>query len=344
MVRLSYASYRLLFRHPFGTAHGMRDGTDAVFVRLEGHGATGYGEATMPPYVGDSADSVISYLRDMDPTLLERRTPETIIGRLPEGSPAGRSAIGMAVIDLHARMQGRSVASVLGCASGTNVPTMATIGHTKNDHIKLRINELPKSAWIKLKLGSGTDERMLEIVQRHDPRPLFLDANQAWGSVPEARSLIACVDASRLAGVEQPFKKDRWDLHGELQAMVPTTVYGDESIQEMQDLDRAAGTFGGVNLKLMKCGGMDKALLMAKRARALGMKVMLGCMSESSLGCSAMAQLQGEADAIDLDGPWLIGNDPFKGLGMTPEGMVMEGMQGSGVELLANLDWIMVGA
>jgi L-Ala-D/L-Glu epimerase len=182
------------------------------------------------------------------------------------------------------------------------------------------------------------------VVQACDHRPLLIDANQGWHSVDQAMDILEAVEMGRLAGIEQPFPKDRWDLHRELKSRIEAPLFGDESIQGIEELERAPEAFTGVNIKLMKCGGMDVAIGMSIRARELGLKVMFGSMSESSLGCAAMAQLQDHADVLDLDGPWLLANDPFTGLRMGPGRMTVEDRFGCGVSLEAELDWHPVGA
>lgn len=347
--QLEYARLRLLFKHPFGTAHGTRDGTDAVFVRLSGPDVQGYGEATLPPYVDEGPEDVIKSLKSIDiqtfmGALMKRQfDPDPALRGI---GPAARAALSTAGYDLMARAGSISVAEYLSTASGSNSGAFSTVtlalGSVAN--IEQNISQLPQSGCLKIKLGGENDRERLRRVQACDNRPLFLDANQGWTDVAQALRILEVIDPARLLGVEQPFGKDRWDLHAKLQTMLGVPVYADESIQGPEDLERAVGVFEGVNIKLMKCGGLDVALAMAKRAKELGLEVMLGCMSESSLGCSAMAQLQGMARVVDLDGPWLIKNDPFTGLGLEEHGLTLSGSVGLGVELQSELDWIPVGA
>jgi L-Ala-D/L-Glu epimerase len=348
--RLDFARYRLLFRHPFGTAHGMRDGTDAVFVRLTGPAGVGYGEAALPPYVKETPDAVIELIRTIDPERLVlhymKRSFQSDAGLELRASPAARAVVSTAVLDYLAREAGMSVASYLAPAMPFNssTSTSVTLGHGPASAIEQRISELPQSDLIKIKLGGPDDIATLETVQACDQRPLFLDANQAWKSVGEALGILQAVEPERLRGMEQPFGKDRWDMQAALQRELDVPVFGDESIQGMEDLERAVGVFQGVNLKLIKCGGLDVAVRMAERAKELGLQVMLGCMSESTLGCAAMAQLQPMASILDLDGPWLVRNDPFVGLRMAVGSMELESGLGLGVDLVSHLDWRPIGA
>lgn len=333
-MQLALANYRLRFIHPFGTAHGLRDGTDAVFVRLMDEGVTGYGEATLPPYLpydqSSVYDDLVRYWKSGNRSSGHRNelSPEAD-GLLP---PA-RAALQMALIDLRAKEMGCSVESML-MAGGQPVEdtrAMVTLGHTEVQYIDLKISGLPMTPVLKVKLGAANDLAVLQHLRQMDRR-FFLDANQGWTSVAQAVEAVQVLGEERVVGLEQPFAKDRWDLHEALRAAADVPVYADESVQGLADLERASGVFDGVNLKLMKSGGLDVALAMAERARALGLRVMLGSMSESSLGCGAMLALRSHAELLDLDGPWLLANDPFQGLRLEAGVMGLDGAVGIGVE------------
>ncbi len=343
-MQLALARYRLLFHHPFGTAHGLRDGTDSVFVQLSNDGLHGYGEATLPPYLPHSQDSVHEELSRID----FNRIPLLLTDPSAALTPPARAALSLAYYDLISKEISVSISSYLTIPDGARSKAMAmvTLGHSKLGEIALKLTELPQMAVLKVKLGSADDEGTLESVKSLDDRPLFLDANQGWTSVGQAMKAIAVAGEDRVLGLEQPFAKERWDLHAELRRSTRIPVYGDESIQGLADLERAPEAFDGVNLKLVKCGGLDRAMVMAERAAELGLKVMLGSMSESSLGCGAMVHLAGMAELVDLDGPWLVRNDPFCGLGLSDGRFTLDGSVGVGVRPRSGhaLDWIPIGA
>lgn len=347
-IRLSYCRYRLLFRHPFGTAHGLRDGTDSVFIRAEEAGRIGYGEATLPPYLAETQDSVIQRIAAfVDPgtrnasDLGELLAGEQVHFRM---APAARAALQMALFDLdQQRLQITDIQYINNQLLKSAI-TLKTVGSGALEDLPAKLEDTRGSKAIKVKLGSKNDRRVLELITQHDDRPLFLDANQGLGSVQEALDRIAWAGADRVIGMEQPFPKNRPDMHAELKRRTEVPVYGDESIQGHEDLAAAAGTFGGVNVKLMKCGGLDLAEVMIDQAERLGLKVMLGSMSESSLGCTAMGRLAGRADVVDLDGPWLITNDPFRGMDMVNGNLVIPVRTGIGAVLVADLPWTPFGA
>jgi len=345
-MEFALARYRLRFKHPFGTAHGLRDGTDSVFVRIRRKGFVGYGEATLPPYLNETQDSVheelecfwLKFGRELDPA----------VGPWPFNDPISapaRAAIRVAHRMLIANeLSGSSESGSRVDVRGSTGTCMVTLGHTDVNRIALKLSELPAAPILKVKLGAANDLEFLRAISQMDARKFFLDANQGWTSVDQALAAIEVVGVERVLGLEQPFAKDRWDLHEALAKECPVTVYGDESIQGPDDLERAPEAFGGVNLKLMKCGGLDVAEAMAERARGLGLKVMLGSMSESTLGCGAMASLQHLADLADLDGPWLISNDPFEGLEMHHGRLVMDGIERIRLKEPSLLDFSPIGA
>jgi L-Ala-D/L-Glu epimerase len=344
-LQLSIARYRLLFHEPFRTSHGERDGTDAVFVRLERNGRFGFGEATMPPYVRETADTVVAQLQRLDLAVLEQGEFPAILNE----HPAARAAISTAYYDLLSKDLKGSIESVIDVRSSHMVSTwgVVTLGAGAVERIASKVQQLEAFNGLKVKLTGQLDELVVDQVLTHDHRPLLLDANQAWSSVEQALSVLDRVPAERLLGLEQPFPVDRPDLQEALRAASQVTVYGDESIAGMADLEANRGLFSGVNLKLMKCGGLYLAVAMAQRAQELGMKVMLGCMSESSLGCGAMLALSGLADVVDLDGPWLIRNDPFTGVELRSGCPVRAGTgHGIGVQEApgSQLHWTPIGA
>ena len=339
-LRLSYCPFRLEFKHPFGTAHGVRTGTDSVFVKLEGEGITGYGEVTLPPYLKEKPAEVIRNLKRLGAA--GPLTPERLQAILddpawfgPE-SPGCRAAVHMALSDWIATKKEVTVRQLLDIPNLMRPLTLVTLGITQETEVATKLAELPASGAIKLKVQDETSARTIRMIRELDARPIFLDANQGLSGVAEAMNLAQAA-GDRLLAMEQPFPVTEKDWQAELLQLLGTTVYGDESIQNLHELDREYETFNGVNIKLMKCGGLDRAKAMAERAVELGMKVMLGSMSESSLGCTAMAQLSGYADIVDLDGPILIKNDPFEGMVMRIGEPFLPDRPGIGAVLVGDL-------
>ena len=347
-LRFSYCPYRLLFKHPFATSHGVRDGTDSVFVRLEEDGTVGYGEATLPPYLKESPASVIERLTSIAQRgISSAEQLMSDLEALPELSDDAngcRAALHTALIDLLGKRSDRTAAQVIGSSEAKSPMALMTIGISAIDEMEMKLAELPRSGGLKVKVDGHHSIKQIERIKQLDNRPLFIDANQGLQRVDEAMELIAKAGMDRLIGMEQPFSGATDELNQKLSERSGITVYGDESIQNMSGLLAKHSCFGGVNLKLMKCGGLDRTKAMSDRARELGLRVMLGSMSESSLGCTAMATLMGEADLVDLDGPWLIKNDPFVGITMEDGMLHRPGGPGIPARLVADLWFIQIGA
>ncbi len=345
-LKLSYCQYRLLFKHPFSTSHGQRDGTDTLYIRAEQDGLFGYGEVTLPPYVKETIADTIARLGAVASKAFLR--PEQLLAQLDtltvtQGAPGFRAGLSTALIDLISNHRQLTVHRLLAISGKKQPITLMTIGVCGADEAEARLAELPWSGGLKLKVGDpGSSARVARIIEQDDRR-VMLDGNQGFRIMQEAADLAKAV-GDRLIGFEQPFETATDAMNDRLAEEAAVTVFADESIQDRSDLGAKYAHFGGVNLKLMKCGGLDLAKAMADEARQLSMQVMLGSMSESSLGCSVMAQLAPEADIADLDGPWLIKNDPFKGIAMLNGQLQMPDGPGMGATLIADLRFTPIGA
>lgn len=341
-LRLSYCPYRLEFKHPFGTAHGVRTGTDSIFIKLEGDGVIGYGEVTLPPYLKEKPAEVIQHLERIGAS--GPITPESLQAQLDDptwfglDAPGCRAGLQMALSDWIARNKQITLNELLDTRNLKQSLTIVTLGITPEAELAAKLAELPDSDALKLKVKDESAVGIIQIIRNIDKRLIFLDANQGLHSVETALSLAQAA-GDRLLGFEQPFPAAEKAMQDELQEQLQVAVYGDESIQNLIELENSVGRFKGVNIKLMKCGGLDLAKVMAERAVELGLKVMLGSMSESSLGCTAMAHLSGYADILDLDGPILIKNDPFEGMAMKHGKLVMPDQPGIGAVLKAELQF-----
>lgn len=341
-VEFSYCPYRLLFKHPFGTAHGVRTGTDAVFLRVAMDGVVGYGEATLPPYLEETVPQVVERLAGFaaEPMIDLRVALQRLVeDPAYEAAPGFRNAVHMALLDALSRYSQVAVDQILNIDRSKYAVALMTLGITDQADVAAKLAELPDTGAIKVKVDGSTTASYLKLIMSLTDSKLFIDANQGLERVEQALDLFRWVGPDRLLGLEQPFGRMRWAEQAELGQRCAAVVYGDESIWGPADLERAAGAFSGVNIKLMKCGGLDQAVAMARRAGALGMRVMLGSMSESSLGCTAMARLTGMADVADLDGPWLIRNDPFAGIGLQDRRLVVPDGLGIGAQLRADLEF-----
>lgn len=313
--RLTWEPLTLQLRNPFRVSYGASETRRAYWLRLAGD--EGWGEGTIPPYYGVSEEEMAAFwVKAAERTEPFPDSPAEIAAWIGEEGPApARSALDLALHDRIGRQQGVPLYELLELPPPKPMPTAFTVSIDTPEEMARQAAQVKAYPIIKVKLGSDDDAARLAAVRaaRPDAR-LFIDANAAWSpdvAVEQLEKLLP----NNLELVEQPVSKGDFDGLGYVQARIPVPVVADESVQTPMDIARLAGVgVKGINLKLMKVGGLSTCLLMLRRARELNMKIMLGCMVETSLGVTAMAHLSGLADWLDLDAPLLIGNDPFDGV------------------------------
>ena len=325
MTRLTWEQITLQLRNPFRISHGTSETRVAHWLRLDGD--EGWGEGTIPPYYGITTAAMAAWWK----AAAGRAAP---FPDDPAGIPAyvgvdgpapARAALDLALHDRLGRRSGQPLYALLGLPAPRPLPTSFTLGIDEPEAMAAGAAALTGCSVIKLKLGGSDGRDLARVAAVRAARPdvtLYVDANAGWA----AREAIGEIDrmlAHGVALVEQPVAKDDYDGMGQVQAHCAVPVVADESVQTMADVERlAAAGVRGINLKLMKVGGLGPGLAMLRRARELGLGVMLGCMVETSVGATAMAHLMGLADWLDLDAPWLIANDPFEGLTYDAAGRV----------------------
>lgn len=318
VLRLSFVPYKLQLRHAFNLARSSRNSTPDVLVRIDYDGVSGYGEASMPPYLGESVNSVSSFLRRVD---LSRVNDPFRIADIHEymegiasGNKAAKAAVDIALHDLTGKLMGQPWYRIWGLNRDKAPATSYTIGIDTPEIVRTKVAEASDYKVLKVKMGLDNDRETVETIRSMTDTPICVDVNQGWKSKEEALEMCYWLSERGCLFVEQPFDK-RWiDETAWLRERSPLPIIADEFVQGLDDIGRAAGVYDGVNIKLMKCGGLYEAKQMAEVARAMGMKVMLGCMTETSCAVSAAAQLASLADWADLDGNLLISNDPFEGV------------------------------
>jgi len=322
-ARLAWEPITLHLRNPFGLAHGVTDTRRVFWIRLAGD--AGWGEAAIPPYYGVAeADMVAAWQRAGARSEPFPDEPEQIAAWVGVDGPApARAALDLALHDRLALRLGAPLWRVLGLPPPPPLPTSFTIAITAPSEMARLAAEAADYPILKIKLGSDDDVSRLAAVRaaRPDAR-LRVDANSGW-SAEEGVEKLAALERFDLEMVEQPTGRDDIAGMGYVQAHTDLPVVADESLRTLADLEAlAAAGVRGINLKLMKVGGLAPALSILRRARELGMSVMLGCMIETSLGTTAAAHLMGLADWVDLDAPLLVSDDPFDGLQFGPGGEV----------------------
>jgi L-Ala-D/L-Glu epimerase len=320
-MKLTYRPYRLEFRHPFGLSSHSRKETPVVFVRLEQDGVSGYGEACLPAYLGETVETTVAFLESARVILENMNSSagypsESIasVHGISEGTPAAKAAIDMALHDLWGKLNGRPCCELLGLECAESRATSFTIAIDAEDKLEQKIHEASDYAILKIKAGTRNDKALIRLVRKFTRKPLYVDVNQGWKDKHFVLDMILWMREQNVVLLEQPMPRS---MKEEMQWVTDKSgipVIADESVRNMDDLLHLDGSFSGINIKLMKCGGLAEAVKMIGWAKKRGIKVMLGCMAESSCGTSAMAQLVQQGDFIDLDAPQLYKNDPFEGI------------------------------
>lgn len=314
MIDLQYRKYRLEFVFPFGLAHSKRIGTDVVYVELSQNGHTGYGEAVLPPYLPENQTSVIQFLENVRlPSAIQDLDIAEWMTQLDvsfPGNMTAKSALDMALHQLKANLLGISVPQLLGVSAKEKIDSTYTISLGELDEIQHKLNHGSAYKMIKLKLGSTNDKEIIQHYRSLSDKPFCVDANQGWENRNDVSEIVQLLEQEGCFLIEQPFHKANLEAHRQLRQETSIPIIADESIQTIHDLDEVSEAFDGINVKLAKCGGLSAAQRLILAAKKLELKVLIGCMSDSSVGVGAARNLASLADWCDLDGPDLINNDP----------------------------------
>lgn len=319
-MNLTFAPHTLYFKRPFKIAHGVRSSTPIVLTQLEHDGMIGYGEASMPPYLSETHETVLSFLNKAAIVVSKITFPfdmETVlndIDKLAPNNTAAKAAVDIALHDLLGKLINKPCWKIFECDKNKTPYTTYTLGIDEPEVIKQKITEGDEYKIIKVKLNGENDKSIIETIRSVTDKPIAVDVNQGWTNKHQALEMIEWLSDKNVLFVEQPLPKNNFDDAVWLFERSPLPVYADESIQRLSDMNKVKDCFHGVNIKLMKCTGMHEAHKMIKNARALKLQVLIGCMSETSCAVSAAAQLSPLVDHADLDGPLLIKNNLFDGI------------------------------
>ena len=304
-------------KYPFRIAHGVRLETDTFIVELSDKKFTGFGEATPVPYYGITPEV-------MNKVILENiEIIENIVWENPAKYWAAlnpfighnhfvQCAIDIAAYDIWGLRNGKPVYKMLGLDNSKVPFSDYTIGI---DEIPMMIQKMKEFDFpiYKIKLGTPNDIEIVKALRKETEAKFRVDANTGWGVEETIKNSEELVKLG-VEFIEQPLKAEDFEGMAEVIKHTELPIIADESCVLESDVERCIGHFSGVNIKLAKCGGITPALRMIKTARAAKMKVMMGCMTESSIGISAIAQLLPLLDYVDMDGAMLISNDPADGV------------------------------
>ncbi len=314
-MKLTFAPFELHLKHRFTIAKFSRTSTPLMLLQLEHEEQIGYGEASMVPYMGESVQSAAAFLNNVNVSQFKMPFDYAAIisylDNIEPGNPAIKAAIDIALHDLEGKLLNKPCWQLLGSQPEKMPVTSYTIGIDTPDVFRQKVEEAAGYKAIKVKLGSADDKQLIEIVRSVTDVPLYVDANQGWTDREASLDLVYWLHEQGVHLIEQPMLKTDPDSNAWLTERSPIPILGDESVQRLNDVDKAHGIYHGINIKLMKSAGMYEAKRMIDRARELNMKVLIGCMSETSCATLAAAALAPQCDWADLDGPLLTNNNPF---------------------------------
>jgi L-alanine-DL-glutamate epimerase-like enolase superfamily enzyme len=342
-VKLSFVPHTLQFKRPFSIAHGVRNSTPVVFTKLEHDGFTGYGEASLPPYLGETHETVLRFLKKAKkllegfPDPLDIENTLAVIDEIEKGNNAAKASIDISLHDLAGKIQNKSCHELFGTERNKNLFTAYTIPIDEPAGLQKRIDEAKEYKLLKVKLGSSNDKKVIEEIRKHTNKEFFVDANEGWADKHFALDMLCWLAEKKCLFAEQPMPKEMLDENAWLTEKSPIPIIADEAVKRLSDIEKAKGIYSGINVKLMKCTGLNEARKMISAARRNNMKILLGCMSETSCAVSAAAQIAPFADWIDLDGPLLIKEDYFNGIKFSDGKIILNDWAGIGVSPLKTL-------
>ncbi|MCR4440132.1 MAG: dipeptide epimerase [bacterium] len=332
-MKITAYPVRLPLRHTFRIARHAEDVSENFYVTVQWDGLLGVGEGAPSPRSGESVERGIAEVARAAVVLQEHPSPEAALAALP-GLPveslAARAALEMAFLDLWAKQQDKPLYQVLGIVPGPIPPTSFTLGIAAPEEIRRKVREAQPYRILKVKLGSRDDYAIVEVVRQLTDKPLRVDANEGW-TPEQAAATIRWLEDKGVELVEQPLPAGNLAAMRWLRERVTLPLIADESSRVAADIPGLAGVFDGINIKLSKCGGLREALQMIRLARRHGLKVMLGCMIESSVGITAAAHLASLVDYVDLDGHLLLAEDPYEGVTLRDGTLLLPERPGLGV-------------
>lgn len=335
-LRVTTTIYELKLRQAWTLSRGTWTTRRNVLVRLEKDGITGYGEAAPIPRYSESAESNEEFIRQALPVLekdlWEYQDRWQELEALSPGQNAAKAALDMAILDWIGKNLGIPLYQFFGLNPEKTLPTTYSIGIDEAEVMQKTALAAPAFRRLKIKVGVPDDRKHIEAIRAVTDRPLIVDANEGWKDRQQALEMINWLAERGVEFVEQPMPADNLEDHRWLKERVPVPIFADESVHKVKNIPALASAFHGINIKLMKCGGLQEALRMVSVARALGLKLMIGCMIESSLAISAAATLTPLFDYADLDGNILVTNDPFRGLTLDGDLWKLSEKPGLGVE------------
>ena len=340
-MQLTYQKFDLPLKHLFTISRGSVAVQETLIVQLAGNGQFGYGEATTNSFYGATIENMSAAIESVR-ELVERNAldePLELIAAIAERLPRERwanfalSALDQAIHDLWGKLHGAPVYRLWGLSTESVPLSDYTLGIDTTEKMVAKLKEMPGWPVYKIKTGTADDLAMIRELRRHTDAPFRVDANCGW-TADQTIELAPLLKKLGDEFIEQPLPPQVVDGARRAFEASALPLFADESCVTEQDVDRCAGRFHGINIKLVKCGGLAAARRMITRARQLDLKVMAGCMTESTVGISALAQLLPLLDYVDMDGAVLLAKDIASGVRLDHGRCIYPDVNGTGVQLI----------
>lgn len=336
-MQLLLKKYRLQLKHTFTISRESHDFQDSLIVCLSKDGITGYGESTSNPYYNITQDSLENEINEVRNELEQHDfiDPENFYSFLNTLSLTNfaKCALDLAANDLYGKLVGKPLYKIWDTSNSTYPITNFTIGIADIDTMVAKMKEQPWPIY-KIKLGTNDDVTIVTELRKHTDAIFRVDANCAWTAEETIQNSYALKKLG-VEFIEQPLKANNWEGMRSVINASQLPIIADESCILPEDVSKCHGHFTGINIKLTKCGGLTPARSMIAEAQSLGLKVMVGCMTESSVGISAIAQLAPQLDYVDMDGALLLKADIAVGIQVNSDGsLIFPETGGSGINLL----------
>lgn len=340
-MTVSYKIFELPFKYPFTISKGTKTVQPTFIVELDYFGIKGYGEAPAIAYYNIPVEKMAADLeaKKMFVEKFALTDPERYwhyLHHLFPQNPFLVCALDMAGWDIYGKLKRKQLHQLWGLDSSNTPLTDYTIGIAD---IEVMVQKMKATPWpiYKVKVGADNDLEILAALRKETDAVLRVDANAGW-TLEQALQKIPVLQTLGVEMVEQPLAKDDWEGMKVLYQQSEIPLYADESCVSEHDVAKCAGHFHGINIKLTKCSGITPARRMIEAARKLNLKVMMGCMNESSVGTAAIAQFAPLLDMVDMDGPLLLSQDIARGVGFERGKIIYNDIPGLGVEMLPDAD------
>lgn len=337
-LKLTFRPVTLEMKHTFTISGFSRNTQSSILAEISYDGYTGYGEGGLPPYMtGQTAETAQAFMSKVNleqfSSPFELDDILTYVDGIEEGFSCPKSAIDIALHDLIGKILGVPIWQYFGYTASETPDTSFTIGIDTEEIVHQKTLEAAPYNIIKVKLGidEQTDKQLVNIIRSVSDKPMVVDANQGWKDKHFALDMIHWLAEQGIQMVEQPMPKGIFDEMAWVTENSPLPTYADESCQRLVDVPKLHGVFDGINIKLIKCTGLYEARKMISTAEALGMKLMIGCTTESSCAVSAAAQIAPKMNFADLDGNLLIARDIFDGMKIVDGKITLNDRPGIGI-------------